>query len=91
MKEQITEIILLIAPSVITILSMIGIIAKVIGHFRSLKKEVVDMKEMKEVKQKLDAVIQENYELKKTLKETMSVIDRIERKEKSNGKGKEKV
>lgn len=79
MSEQITQIILMIAPSVITILSMIGVIAKVIMSFRALKKDVVDMKEMREVKEKLNALLDENYALKKTLNETMAKIDHVKR------------
>ena len=81
MKEHITEIILLIAPSILTILSMIGIIAKVIASFTALKKQVVEMKDLKEVKGQLNEVLQENRMLKKKLNETMTLIDRIERKE----------
>lgn len=79
MSEQITQIILMIAPSVITIFSMIGVIAKVIYNFKSLKKQVVDMKDMKEVKEQMSALLKENRELKKTLNETMTMIDRVQR------------
>lgn len=78
--NNIQEIILMVAPSVITILSMIGVIAKVIASFRALKKDVVDMKEMREVKEMLKSVVEENYELKKQLNETMTMIDHVERK-----------
>lgn len=81
MSEKITEIILLVAPSIITILSMVGVIAKVISNFKALKKDVVDMKDITEIKSQLKCVLEENYELKKKLNETMTIIDRIERKE----------
>lgn len=79
MKEQITEIILLIAPSIITILSMIGVIAKVIANFKALKKDVVDMKEMKEVKDYCQAILKENYELRQLNKELLTKIDHVKR------------
>lgn len=88
MKEQIVQIILLTAPSIITILSMIGIVIKVILNFRALKKDVVDMKDLAEVKLLLREVVKENAELKKTLNKTMSMIDHIDRRELINGREK---
>lgn len=77
--EQITQLILQIAPSVVTIFTMIGIVAKVLSQLASLKKQVTDMKAVKEVNEKLATLIQENYELKRTLNETMTKIDHVRR------------
>lgn len=77
--EQITQLILQIAPSVITILSMIGVVIKVIGQIKALKKQVVDMKPYEDLKSQLSTVLQENYELKKTLNECMTKIDHVKR------------
>lgn len=77
--EQITQLVLEIAPSLIAILTMIGTIAKVLLSFRDLKKQVVDMKCIDELKEQMSQIIQENYELKKTLNETMTKIDHVRR------------
>lgn len=76
---SIQEIIILIAPYVISAITFIGIIAKVIHSFVKLKKEVVNMKELSEVKNQMKQVLQENYELKKTLNDTMTKIDHVRR------------
>lgn len=81
MSEQITNIIISIAPSVITIFTFIGVIAKVISSFTKLKKEVVDMKCVKDLNSKMDEVLEENRMLKRKLNETMTLIDRVERKD----------
>lgn len=77
---QITDLIISLAPSVIAILTMVGVIFKVLHSFAALKKEVVDLKSVKETNQKLDALLDENRLLKKKLNETMTLIDRVERK-----------
>lgn len=79
MSEQITEIILLIAPSIITILSMLGIVAKVILNFKALKKEVLDLKGVENLKIQLGQVIQENHELKCAMNELLTKIDHVKR------------
>lgn len=82
MSEKVTEIILMIAPHIITILSMIGIVAKVIISLKTLKKDVL---EVKRIEQRLDDMerkyVEENRELKKKLNETMTIIDRVQRKD----------
>lgn len=82
MSEKVTEIILMIAPHIITILSMIGIVAKVIISLKTLKKDVL---EVKHIEQRLDDMerkyVEENRELKKKLNETMTIIDRVQRKD----------
>lgn len=77
---QITDLILQLAPSVVTILTMVGIVLKVIFAFRDLRKQVIDMKCIDDIKEQNRAIIQENYELKKKLNELLTKIDHIERK-----------
>lgn len=79
MSEQIINIIISIAPSLITIFSMIGVIARVLKAFSDLKKQVTDMKAIEDLNKKLDTVIEENIALKKTLNETMTKIDHVKR------------
>lgn len=79
MTLSIQEIIILIAPYVLSALTFIGVIAKVISSFRALKKDVVDMKDLSEVKSQMKQLLSENYELKKTLNETMTKIDHVRR------------
>lgn len=80
MTLSIQEIIILVGPYVLSALTFIGVIAKVISSFVKLKKEVVDLKELSEVKNELKELARENRELKKTLNETMTKIDHVERK-----------
>lgn len=79
MTLSIQEIIILVGPYIATAITFIGIIAKVINSFHKLKKEVVDMKEMTEVKNQMKELLEDNRELKKTLNETMTKIDHIRR------------
>lgn len=80
MSISIQEIIVLVAPYVLSAITFIGVVAKVIKSFADLKKQVVDMKQIEDVKSQMKTLLQENYELKKTLRETMTKIDHIERK-----------
>lgn len=77
--ETIKELLIFITPYIITALTFIGVVIKVLHSFSKLKKDVVDMKELHEVKEKLNMVLKENYELKKTLNETMTKIDHVRR------------
>ena len=77
---DITQIIVSIAPSIIAILTAVGVVIKTLHSFAQLKKEVTDMKAIEDVRDSLKEVIKENYELKKKLNETMTKIDHIERK-----------
>lgn len=78
--EQITSLVISLAPSVITILTMVGLILKVVFQFRDLKKQVTDMKSVKEVNDKIATLVQENAELKHQMNELLTKIDRVERK-----------
>lgn len=78
MSELIQQIIIMVAPYIMTILTFIGVIVKVMHSFKSLKNEVRDNKKLEAQIQK---VLEENYELKKKLNETMTLIDRVERRD----------
>lgn len=78
--EQIINLIISLCPSVMAILTMVGVVAKTVREFTTLKKQVTDMKSIEDLNTKLGQVIHENYELKKKLNETLTKIDHIERK-----------
>lgn len=80
--SKITEILTMyVVPYAITIIPVIGIVIKVISSFVKLKKEVLDMKDLKEVKEQMGSILEENKMLKRKLNETMTLIDRVERKD----------
>lgn len=80
--SKIVEILTMyVVPYAITIIPVIGIVAKTISSFVKLKKEVADMKDLREIKEQMTLVLQENHELKSKLNETMTLIDHIERKD----------
>lgn len=76
---NIQEIITLVTPYALTLVTFIGVIAKVISAFAKLKKEVVGLKELESVKVQMNEVLEENRELKRCLYETMTKIDHIDR------------
>lgn len=80
--EQIVEWVIAILPSVISVLTTVGVIVKTLKQFADLKKQVTDMKAIEDLRDELHQVIQENYSLKKTLNETMTKIDHIDRSNK---------
>lgn len=75
--EQIVTWVLSILPSLIAVLSTVGLVIKTIRNFNSLKKEVTDMKAMEEVKEQLKMVLKENYELKYRLDKTIAKMNNI--------------
>lgn len=72
---MIQELILTLAPYVVTLITVIGFIIKVTSSFRALKKEVVDMKEVKKVNDKLEEVLEENRYLKHELNKLLTRMD----------------
>lgn len=78
--DQIVEWIIAILPSVIAVLSFVAVIWKTLREFKATKDEVVDLKELTEVKNQMRQVLNENYELKKSIKELLTKIDKIQRK-----------
>lgn len=78
--ETIISLVISICPSVIAILTMIGVVLRVIHDFKNLHKTVTDMKSLEELNAKMGHVLQENYQLKQKLNETLTKIDHIQRK-----------
>lgn len=81
MSQQIIDIIISVFPSVLAIFTTVGVVAKVIKSFVDLKKQVTDMKCFDELKSQMSEVLEENRMLKNKLNETMTLIDRVERKD----------
>lgn len=80
MNSLVIQFILQFGPAIITILTVIALVAKTVHQLTSVKKEVVDMKDMHEVKAQMSQLLQENYALKKQLNELLTKIDRVARK-----------
>lgn len=78
--DQLVNLIISIAPSIIAILTTVGVIIKTLKEFAELKKQVTDMKAIDDIRDQLREVLKENSDLKKKLNETMTKIDHIERK-----------
>lgn len=79
--EQVVSWIVAILPSVIAVLTTVGVVIEVIKKFKKLRDDVANMTAMKEIREELKQVVQENYALKKKLNETMTLIDKVHRNE----------
>lgn len=77
--NTIVEYIIAILPSVIAVLSTVGLIGKTISQFKKLKEDVSNMTAMEDVRNQLREVLQENASLKKQLNETLTKIDKVHR------------
>lgn len=77
--EQIASLIISLAPSVISILTMIGVVIRTMTQFSNLKKMVYDNKAQKDLNQKVGELIDQNYELKKQLNEVLTKMDHVKR------------
>ena len=77
--NSIINCILAAAPSVVAILTSLGVVVKIMGAFGSLRKEVQDKTEMKEIQDQFKVVLQENYELKKSINELIEKIDKVKK------------
>lgn len=75
--NTIVQWVLSIVPSVIAIISTVGIILKALKEFEALKKEVTDMKAMEDVRDQLKMILQENYELKSRLDKTIAKMNNV--------------
>lgn len=64
-------------PSVIAVLSTVGIIIKTLKEFKKLKNQVTDMKAMEDVRDQLKMILQENYQLKDQLNKTIAKINHV--------------
>lgn len=77
--EQIVDLVVSTLPSLIAVLTTVGLVIKTIKEFTTLKQQVVDMKAIEDVRCQLKNILEENIALKKTLNQTMTKIDRIDR------------
>ena len=59
-------------------------VVKIIKQFTSLREEVKNSKEMEEIKNQIQIVVQENYELKKQIKTLVNKIDKIKTPDKES-------
>lgn len=82
MSEAVKEIVILVGPYLLTIFSMIAIVAKVFIGLKSVKRDVMDLRRIEKRLDDLElTLIEENKMLKKKLNETMTIIDRVQRKD----------
>lgn len=81
MIDQITTYIVSILPSLTAILAMVLMVVKVLRSFNSLRDEVKNSKEMEEIKNQIQIVVQENYELKKQIKSLVQKLDKVKIKD----------
>lgn len=77
--NTIVQWVISILPSVIAVLSTVGLIWKVIKQFKKLKEDVSNMTAMEDIRNQLREVLQENASLKKKLNETLTKIDHVNR------------
>lgn len=77
--NTIVQWVIAILPSVIAVLSTVGLIWKVIKNFKKLKDDVSNMTAMEDIRNQLREVLQENASLKKQLNETLTKIDKVHR------------
>ena len=73
----IIERIIAVLPSVIAVLTTVGVIVKTLKEFNALKKQVTDMKAMEDVREQLKMILQENYQLKNQLDKTIAKINHV--------------
>lgn len=81
MREQITQIIIIVAPYLLNLIMLLTGLIKMFIGLKQLKAQVVDMKEMREVKEQLNTLAKENAELKRQLNKTLTLITRVEHTE----------
>lgn len=79
--NTIVAYIIAILPSVIAVLSTVGLIWKTIKQFAKLKTDVENMTAMEDIRNQLREVLQENASLKKQLNKALTKIDHVNRGE----------
>lgn len=73
----IIEWIIAVLPSVITVLTTVGVIVKTLKEFKELKKQVTDMKAIEDIREQLKMILQENYQLKSQLDKTIAKMNHV--------------
>ena len=84
MIDEITAYIVAILPSVITVISVLAMVIKLLKNYNNLKEEVINSNRMKKIEEQVTVVIQENYELKKQIKLMIEKIDKVKIKDKTD-------
>lgn len=79
--NTIVEYVIAILPSVIAVLSTVGLIWKTVKQFTKLKTDVENMTAMEDIRNQLREVLQENASLKKQLNKALTKIDHVNRGE----------
>lgn len=77
--NQIVEWVVAILPSVIAVLTTVGLVVKTLKEFTALHNQVTDMKAMEDVKTQLKLILQENYELKSRLDKTIAKMNHVQK------------
>lgn len=77
--NQIVEWVVAILPSVIAVLTTVGLVVKTLKEFTALHNQVTDMKAMEDVKTQLKLLLQQNYELKSKLDKTISKMNHVQK------------
>lgn len=77
--NQIVEWVVAILPSVIAVLTTVGLVVKTLKEFTALHNQVTDMKAMEDVKTQLKLILQENYELKSKLDKTIAKMNHVQK------------
>ena len=73
----IIEWIIAVLPSVIAVLTTVGVIVKTLKDFKELKKQVTDMKAIEDIREQLKMILQENYQLKSQLDKTIAKMNHV--------------
>ena len=82
--STIESLIMTYAPLVVTILGIVVAFLKMIANIKQIREdnklsnEVKD-KEITQLKAEMSGLLQQNYELQKTLKELLTKIDKVKR------------
>lgn len=77
--NQIVEWVVAILPSVIAVLTTVGLVVKTLKEFTALHNQVTDMKAMEDVKTQLKLLLQQNYELKSKLDKTIAKMNHVQK------------
>lgn len=73
--NTIVEWVIAVLPSVIAVLSTVGLIWKVFKNFKKLKEDVANMTALEEVRSELKEVLQENASLKREMRKLVGKIN----------------
>lgn len=65
-------------PSIVAICGTIVSVVKIVKDFNNLRAEVKDKTEMNDIKNQIQVIIQENYNLKKQIKELIKQISKVD-------------